>query len=422
MNEQNTKVRAALLTIGDELLLGEILDTNRLYLAQQLLPLGITVVCADTVGDEIADIVDAFKRALSRADIVLATGGLGPTADDLTMEALAKVFGVDLVFHPEVMEQIAQRFNRPISELPPSNRKQAWVPRGARVLRNDFGTAPGVHYPTSAGQHVFLMPGVPREMKGLLAEHVLPFLRERFPSNHVIVIKTLHCFGIGESVLGERVKDLMQPGRNPDVGTRVNAGVVTLRLVARGATEAEAQATLQPALAIAREALKDGLFGTDDETLSSATLKALVSRRKTVAIAESCTAGLVAALLTDTPGSSAALLEGAVVYSNAAKIRACGVKPETIAAYGAVSAETARELAVGIRERAGADIGVSVTGIAGPDGGTAVKPVGLVYFGVATANGAQTFERRLPGRDRAMIRERAAMQALDLIRRAALED
>lgn len=426
---------ASLLSIGDELLLGEITDTNKPHIARQLLPLGITVVGSETVGDEIADISAAFERALGRADIVIATGGLGPTDDDLTLEALAKMLGTELEFREDVMERMAARLKRPVGAFSASNRKQAFVPRGSIVLRNDWGTAPGVHVPVSvsgskfrvsssleqATKHIFLTAGVPREMKGLLAERIVPFLRAHFKAERAIAIKSLHAFNIPESTVGERIKPLMQAGHNPNVGTRVGGGIVTVRLVASGATEAKAQAVLAPCVEKVREALREGYFGEDDETMQSATLKALLAKKKTAALAESCTAGLVAAMLTEISGSSAALLEGAVVYSNDAKVRTCGVKPETLAAHGAVSAETACELAGGIRARAGADIGVSITGIAGPGGGTAAKPVGLVYFGVATERGVTTLERNYPGLDRGMVRERAAVQALDLLRRAALQ-
>jgi nicotinamide-nucleotide amidase len=455
--------KVSLLSIGDELLLGEITDTNMPHIARSLLPLGLAVIGCETVGDEMSDIVAAFQRALARADIVMATGGLGPTDDDLTMAALAKALGVELEFYPVVMEQMAERLKRPLSASTAGNRKQAFLPKGAHVLRNDWGTAPGVHvtipsilpagtdsqFPNCrklvsvpaggksvsvpaggksvsvpAGEkHVFLMPGVPREMKGLLNARILPILAQRFPAPQAIVIKTLHSFGIPESVVGERIKDLMQAGRNPNVGTRVGGGVVSVRLVATAATQEEARALLATPVEKVREALREGFFGEDDENaLAQAALKALLARRRTAAVAESCTGGLVAARLTDIPGSSAAFLEGAVVYSNTAKTRACGVKPETIAAHGAVSAPTAHELAAGIRARAGADIGVAVTGIAGPDGATPGKPVGLVFFGVATAKGVQTYERNYPGYDRQTVRDRAAAQALDFLRRAALEE
>jgi len=416
----STRARVSLLSIGDELLLGEIVDTNQPYIAQQLLPLGLTMAGSETVGDEMDDIVAAFKRALSRADIVIATGGLGPTDDDLTFEAVARTFGVELQFYPEVMEQMAARLKRSVESLGGSNLKQATLPKGSRVLKNDWGTAPGVHFATPENKHIFLMPGVPREMKGLLGERIIPWLREHFPCDTCIAIKKLHAFGIPESIIGERCKPMMQAGHNPNVGTRVSGGVCTVRLVAHAATVSEAAALLAPCEARVREALKEGLFGEDEDSLQSATVRALVERKKTVAMAESCTAGLVASLLAEVPGASAVLIEGAVTYANEAKIRTCKVRPETLAARGAVSAQTAAEMAAGIRERAGTDIALSVTGIAGPDGGTAEKPVGLVFYGIATGAGVETLERKFLGLDRNLVRERAAMQGLDLIRRAAL--
>ena len=412
--------RAAILSIGDELLLGEIVDTNSAYLSQELVKLGLQVVRKETVGDELAEIVALFKRALECADVVIATGGLGPTADDLTQEALAQAAGVELEFHAEVMAQMAERLKRPVEAFSASNRKQALLPRGASVLENRMGTAPGVHLPVGTNKHVFLMAGVPVEMKTVFSEQIRPLLQKLYPARQAIVVKSLHAWGIPESTVGERISALMKEGLNPNVGTRVKGGVVTVRLVATGANETAARATLEPATAQVREALKIGLFGEDGETLSQAALKALLERKQTVALAESCTAGFATSLLAENAGASQVLIESAIVYSNAAKTRVCGVLPETLEKFGAVSAETAAELAQGIRQRAGSDIGLSVTGIAGPDGGSAQKQVGLVFFGVATANGVKTFERRYLGLDRNQVRTRAAYQALDLIRRAAL--
>jgi nicotinamide-nucleotide amidase len=417
-----TRARVSLLSIGDELLLGEIVDTNQPYIAQQLLPLGLTMVGSETVGDEMDDIIAAFKRALARADIVIATGGLGPTDDDLTQEAVARTMGVEIEFRMDVMEQMAARLKRPVETLMGgSNTKQAKLPKGAIVLKNDWGTAPGVHYPTLDGKHIFLMAGVPREMKGILGERIIPWLREHFPCDTCISIKKVHAFNIPESVIGDRIKPMMQAGHNPNVGTRVSGGVCTVRLVAHAPNADEALKILAPCAEKVRDLLKEGLFAEDEDNLQHATVHALIKAKKTVALAESCTAGLVSSLLAEVPGSSAALIEGAVTYANAAKMRACGVKAETLEKYGAVSPQTAAELAAGIRERAKTDIAVSVTGIAGPTGGTAEKPVGLVYYGIATAKGVQTLERKFFGLDRNLVRERAAMQALDLIRRAALE-
>ena len=411
--------RAALLSIGDELLLGEIVDTNRPYIAQRLLTLGISVVRAETIGDEVDEIADAFKRALACADIVIGTGGLGPTDDDLTCMALAKALGLEIEFFPDVMNQMAQRLKRPVEALSGSNRKQAMLPRGAEPLRNDWGTAPGVHLQVGSDKHVFLTAGVPREMKGLMAERILPLLRGLYPVQSTVIIKSLHAWSVPESIVGERIKPLMQAGLNPNVGTRVNGGIVTVRLVAYGSDSVATQAALQPALEKVRTALAEGLFGEDDQTLGAATAAALREHKKTVALAESCTAGLATSLLAETPGISSALMETVVVYSNESKFRECGVKQETLAAHGAVSKETAGEMAAGMRLRAQTDIAVSITGIAGPGGGTDAKPVGYVCFGVATERGVKTFDKKYLGLDRNTVRLLAANQALDCIRRAA---
>jgi nicotinamide-nucleotide amidase len=264
------------------------------------------------------------------------------------------------------------------------------------------------------------MAGVPTEMKGVFGDHIRPLLQRLYPQRQALVVKSLHAWGIPESTVGERIAPLMKEGCNPNVGTRVKGGVVTVRLVATGADEAAARAVLEPAVLQVREALQSGLFGEDQETLAHATLAALVARRLTVALAESCTAGLATSLLAENAGTSDALIESAVVYSNAAKMRDCGVRAGTLEKHGAVSAETAAELAAGMRARAGVDIALSITGIAGPGGETPDKPVGLVWFGIATARGVTTFERRYLGLERNQVRTRAAHQALDFIRRAAL--
>lgn len=410
-----------LLSIGDELLLGDVVDTNASYLAKKLSMLSLRPAHFQTVGDEMADIIAAFKLALSRSQIVLVTGGLGPTDDDLTLEALAKVLGVKLEWREEVMDQMAERLKRSKESFSSSTRKQAWLPIGAHILKNDWGTAPGVRIDTAQGQQIFLTAGVPREMKGIFGAHVEPFLKERYPAREVHYIKHLHSIGVGESAIGERLKELMAPGCNPDVGTRLKNGACTVRVTSRASNMAAAEALAQPVIQRIRDALKDGMYGEDDIEVNDAVAHALLAKRLTLALAESCTAGLIAATLGEIPGISGTLLEGAVVYSDAAKMRTCGVKEETLQKFGAVSEQTARELAEGIRNRTGVDIALSVTGIAGPDGGTPEKPVGLVYFGIATAKGTIVREHKLLGGDRIMFRERALNLGLDAIRRAALE-
>lgn len=421
MSKTTGAARAEILSIGDELLLGEIVDTNGPYMAQRLVPLGLSVGHYQTCGDDMDEIVAAFKLALSRSDVVIATGGLGPTDDDLTMEAVAQVFGVPLEHREEVLDQMAARLKRPKDQLSGSNRKQALLPKGAHVLRNDWGTAPGVRYSTPDGKHVFLMAGVPREMKGIYGTWVVPFLKEHYTRGETIEVRHLAAYGIPESRIGERLKDLMGHGHNPDVGTRVSGGCCVVRIVARAKSKAEAETLLAPAVLRVREALKEGLYSEDDETVADATGRLLIERRKTVALAESCTAGLATSLLAGVPGISAVLRESAVVYANDAKVRACGVREATLAAHGAVSEQTACELAQGIRKCSGADLGVSVTGIAGPDGGTAEKPVGLFFVGIASAKGVVAHKFHFAGLDRNIFRERAANAAIDLLRRAAHE-
>ena len=410
---------ASLLSIGEELLLGEITDTNSQFLSQQLRTHGVKVVQMETTGDELETIISSFKRAMERTDFLFSTGGLGPTADDLTTEAVAKALGVELEYHPEVMEHVANRLKRPVSSFSESNRKQGWIPQGARILQNDWGTAPGIYFKSDAEKHIFLLPGVPHEMKNIFRERIIPIL-DSLNLKSSVAIKSLHTFGIPESVIGDRIRPFMMAGQNPDVGTRYGAGIITVRLVANGSSEEEAREILQPALNQIRAELADGLYGEDEDTLASVTLKALVDRKITVSAAESLTAGGLCAKLVEIPGASASLMGGAVVYSNASKVEICGVKSGTLMGHGAVSPETAAELAQGIRERFKTDIGIGITGIAGPAGGSDLKPVGLVYFGIATLAGVEVLERRWTGLARNLIRERATLQGLDLIRRTAL--
>ena len=413
------QITASILSIGEELLLGEITDTNASYLSQNLVENGIKVQGIETIGDDLEAVVDAFKRALVRSQLVFATGGLGPTEDDLTIEALAKSVGEELEYFPEIMDHMAALFKRPATSFTESNRKQAWLPKGSIILRNDWGTAPGVHYPLPDGQHVFLMPGVPREMKNIFQERIVSLLKP-VAQGQKVVVKKLHTYGMPESQLGERIQDLMERGKNPNVGTRASGGMISVRIVAQAATAEEAEALLKPVVVQVRERLSEILFAEDGVSLAASTLKALGEARKTVALAESCTAGLVASQLADVPGASRALMGGAVVYSNESKMDLCEVNAATLASFGAVSAETARELAQGVRKRFKTDIGLSITGIAGPEGGTELKPVGLVYFGLSTASGTYGLERRFSGLDRNTIRARAGLQALDLLRRSAL--
>jgi len=415
-------MRAEIISVGEELLLGEIIDTNASEMAERLSDLGVEVVRRTTIGDHLTEIGEALAAAVERvgSGLVLVTGGLGPTADDITREALAAAAGRRLVFSADLLEGIAKRFGRSIEEIPPTNRRQAFFPEGARVLPNAHGTAPGIELEWR-GARVFLLPGVPREMRAMLADHVLPavsrLLRER--GEPVARVRRLHLSGLGESAVAEKIDHLMAEGGAVRVGTRASSGVITARILARAAEAAEAERLVAGTEAEIRALLGEYIYGADEESPAAGCARVLLEKKLTVAVAESCTGGLLAGALTAVPGVSAAFLLGAVTYSNEAKTRLLGVPAELIEEKGAVSEEVADAMASGVRKLAGADIAVAVTGIAGPDGGTAEKPVGTVCFAVATSSGVEHETRRFPPASREGVRGRSVNVALALLRRAA---
>lgn len=407
-------MRAEIIAVGTELLLGQIVDTNAAYLARQLAELGIDVYFKQTVGDNTARVQDAVRLALARADVVLMTGGLGPTEDDLTVAAVAEVVGEPLTHDEAVAAQI-RRFFETRGRVPPESvYKQAMLPRGARAIPNARGTAPGVHVERD-GRLIFLMPGVPSEMYGMMEGYVIPLLRERAGATTVIRSRLVRVTGEGESAVETRIRDLVG-STAPTIAPYAKLGEVHLRVTAKGPPD-EVARQLDRGEALLRERLGDLIFGVDEQTLEAAVAGLLIERRETVAVAESCTGGLVAQRLTDVPGSSAYFLEGITAYGNGAKVRLLDVDPGSIEAHGAVSAPVAEAMAAGVRRRAEGTYGLSVTGIAGPTGATETKPVGLVYLGLSDARGVQ--HRRLlfgaePGR--AGVRALAAQAALNLLR------
>lgn len=406
-------MRAELIAVGTELLLGQITDTNAPYLARLLAAHGVDVLHKQTVGDNLERVRAAVTLALGRADLILTTGGLGPTEDDLTVEAVALAVGVPLVFDQVVADGIAAFFAQRRRPAPESVFRQARIPQGARVIPNRRGTAPGLVVP-AGGCAIFMFPGVPHEMEGLVAEGLVPWLAEH-AGGDVIRSRVLRITGLGESMVEEQVRDLIH-GTNPTVAPLAKLGEVHLRITAKGRSDVVDQ-SIQEMEAALRGRLGDAVFGIDDETLQEATARLLIERGLTLAVAESCTAGLVASRLTETPGSSAFLLAGFVPYSNDAKIRDLGVPAGLLTAHGAVSAEVCAAMAAGARTRAGADLGLAVTGIAGPGGGTSAKPVGLVYLAIADSGGARTVELNYgtgPGRD--VIRHLTAQAAINLLR------
>lgn len=410
-------MQAAVLSIGTELTRGELFDTNAGTLADRLTALGFEVVRMQTVDDDLGRIVATLRElAASPVRVVVSTGGLGPTSDDLTAAAVAEAFDAPLERHEATLARIAQIFASFGRPMPPNNEKQADVPRGATILPNPVGTAPGFSLERD-GTLFFFMPGVPREMDAIFEDSVKralgPLVR---PSGHQIRLRT---FGLTESELATRAEALFADVPDVTLGYRASFPEIELKILARGDDPRECEDRARALAQKAREALGDAVFGDETTSFPAAVGEILRRRGLTLATAESCTGGLLSAMLTEMPGSSEYFLGGSVVYANRAKTAVLGVSPETLRAHGAVSHETAQAMAEGAREIVDADLAVSITGIAGPGGGSDEKPVGTVYFGLA-ARGRKTvsFHRRFRG-DRERIRTLAAYVALRLVKRAA---
>jgi nicotinamide-nucleotide amidase len=412
-------MNAIIISLGDELVLGQTVDTNSAWLARQLIAIGVVPSQHVTVGDDLAATRDAIADAAGRAGCVLISGGLGPTPDDVTREALAAAIGAPLVLREEFVDQIASFFRRRGREMPERNRVQAMFPVGSTPIENTCGTAPGIHAELH-GADIFVMPGVPREMQVMFERDVLPRLKAR-TAGKMILTDTLWTFGQGESMVAERIADLMERGRNPAVGTTAHDAIIGVRIFATGASRQEAQELLDASAADIRSRLGLLIYGRGEQTLSHAVGELLVRRNQTVATAESCTGGLIAQTLTDVPGSSRYFLCGTVSYSNESKTDLLGVPPPLIAEHGAVSAQAAEAMVRGCRQRSGADWALAVTGIAGPDGGTPEKPVGLVFIALAGPDGCEVREYRLGEfLSRYDVRSRTRWIALNMLRLALL--
>ncbi len=412
--------RAELISVGTELLLGQITDTNATYICQRLAECGLPVYFRQTVGDNFQRVQEAFRLAWSRAELVVFTGGLGPTEDDLTKEAVAAALGAELVEDPDSLAHLEQFFARRGRTMTPNQRRQALIPKGAVAIPNRWGTAPGVFWEVD-GRVVVMVPGVPREMRGMVDEFVVPELRRRgWVGEEVIRSRVLRTVGIGEGQLEEMIRDLIHT-TNPTVAPLAHVGEVHLRITARGAPE-EVAHLLDEAEARLRDRLGDAVYGVDNQTLDEVVGTLLRQAGLRVAVAESCTGGLVGERLTAVPGSSAYFLGGVVAYSNEAKVQLLGVARALLEQFGAVSAEVAEAMARGVREAFRADVGVAVTGIAGPGGGTEAKPVGRVFLALADEQGCRSARSDFgeePGREG--IRRLASQAALNLLRRYVLE-
>jgi nicotinamide-nucleotide amidase len=409
---------AWVLTIGDELLRGEIVDSNKSFLSERLLHLDLVTERHASVLDDPEAIAEILREAASRARVVLVSGGLGPTRDDLTTEVAARAFGRRLLRDAATVERLRAYFASVGREMSENNAKQADFPEGAEILPNPLGTAPGFALEVE-GARLFFMPGVPRELYRMVDEEVLPRIERALGRGGAVRARLLRTFGLGESILDRELSDLARGDADVTLGFRTQFPDNLVRVVARAPTAAAAEARLEALVAEVRRRLGDVVLGEGERPLPEIVGALLLEHKRTLALAESCTGGLLASRLTDVPGSSAYLLEAAVTYSNRAKVRALGVAAADLAAHGSVSEPVARQMAEGVRERAGADIGIGITGIAGPTGGTPDKPVGTVY--IAYADGTATDVRRYQlMRERARNKELSTQIALDWIRRRLL--
>lgn len=413
---------AEVLSVGTELLLGDIVNTDAAYIARRLAALGINQYHQGVVGDNPARLEAELRSALDRSDLVIMTGGLGPTYDDLTKETAARLMGRSMYMHEESLTRMMARFEKRGIQMTENNKKQALMPEGAVVFKNDYGTAPGLAIEDEErGKIVIMLPGPPRECEPMFREQVEPYLK-RF-SDRIFFSRTVNIFGMGESRVESILKSEMLSSTNPTVAPYAKDGEVQLRVTASGKTEAECAALCDAEIQKIRATeVGDYIYGVDAGSLEEALVKELISRGMKIASAESCTGGYVAKRITNVSGSSSVLDGSIVTYANEVKERFVGVSHETLETHGAVSEQTAIEMARGVRKLFGADIGVSTTGIAGPTGGTPEKPVGLVYVGVS-CDGYEEVRRLTVGnglQTREYVRYVSASNALDLARKALL--
>jgi len=404
---------ASILSVGNEVVIGQIADTNAAWLSQELAAIGIEVVEHTAVGDREGPIIRAVQDAAQRVDLVVVTGGLGPTPDDLTRQALAKAGHQELVLREEALEHIRQMFATRDLQMPEGNRIQAMIPRQATILPNARGTAAGFRFRIGRAE-IAALPGVPHEMKGMFRRQLAPYLRPQV-GEAVVKVRNIRTFGLPESLVAQKVGHLMGLQDNPLVGTLAQDGVITVKLTVCAQSQAEASALLDRREQDVRSLLGDAVYGVDLPGLEYAVARELEQRGWTIALAESCTGGMIASRLTRVPGISRSLLEAVVSYSNASKTRRLGVPATLIERHGSVSQAVAEAMAAGIRNTAGSDTAIAVTGIAGPTGGTPQKPVGLVCIATATPAGTRVSEHRFRG-DREIVRDRAAKTALNLMR------
>lgn len=414
-------MNAEIISVGTELLLGDILNSNAQFLAQQFARLGIPHYFQTVVGDNRERLKQAIQIASDRANLIVFTGGLGPTPDDLTTETIADFFSTPLVEKPEIVEDIAAKFAQRGRQMTDNNRKQALFPEGADILYNAIGSAPGMIWQPRPNLTILTFPGVPTEMKYMWQEVAVPYLRQQGWGKEVIVSRTLRFWGISESALAEKVGTFFDL-QNPTVAPYANLGEVKLRISAKSTSEQAAQASIAPIEQQLREIAGIDCYGADQDSLASVVGQLLMAQNSTLSVAESCTGGGLGQMLTRIAGSSTYFWGGVISYDNSVKENLLGVDPSAIATEGAVSAIVAEQMAAGVRSRLNTTWGISITGVAGPGGGSAEKPVGLVYIGVANAEGATAERYQFGDRGRDWIRQVSACSALDQLRRRLLSN
>jgi nicotinamide-nucleotide amidase len=412
-------MNAEIISVGTELLLGDILNSNAQFLAQQFAALGIPHFFQTVVGDNPERLKQAIAIAANRTNLIVFTGGLGPTPDDLTTETIADFFQTPLIEKPEIVEDIRQKFAQRGRMMTDNNRKQALIPEGAEILYNAVGSAPGMIWQPRPNLTILTFPGVPTEMKYMWQEVAIPYLKSQGWGKEIIVSRTLRFWGVSESALAEKVSPFFDL-KNPTVAPYANYGEVKLRISAKAASQEEARSLITPVEQQLSELAGIDQYGADEDSLASVVGELLKSRDETLSVAESCTGGGLGQMLTRVSGSSDYFWGGIISYDNSVKENLLGVDADAIATQGAVSAIVAEQMAMGVRSKLKTTWGLSITGVAGPGGGTDAKPVGLVYIGLANSEGATRRKYRFGDRGREWVRQVSACSALDQLRRRLL--
>ena len=398
------------ISVGTEIILGSTLNTNTYYITQRLAEIGIDVLIHTSVVDDSKLLKDVINVGLNRADILIFTGGLGPTADDMTKEVVSETLGLELKLDKDMECNIKKYFDKMNGSMPSNNTKQAYKPKGSQFLTNEMGTAPGIYIEWN-GKILILLPGPPKEMKFMFDKYAIPLIKQ----DYTIKIKTINTIGIGESKLETVLKDIIQGQENPTIATYAKEGKVDIKVVARGSDEKKVDKLLNEIIEKIDGKIHKYIYSYN-ESIEEVVYKKLKANNMKIAFCESCTGGLISSRFTSIPGVSEVFDRGIVTYSNRAKVEELGVKKNTLDKYGAVSEQVALEMATGLLNKAGVDIALSTTGLAGPSGGTEDKPVGLVYIGIAAKNHSFVFKSVFSG-DRLSIQNRAALKAFDELRK-----